>query len=243
MKPYRLKIFCDFDGTIALNDVWINSLGKFINNNPEFNRIIEEYHSGKINTRVVNLKLLSLVENFSYSKFNSLLDEEQIDEHFPDFLNFCKENDHEISIVSGGLDYYINYILKRERIDVKFYSSRMIFDERSGKLTCDFEFGDEYCRDCETCKRNILISGTNDYENEISVFIGDGVSDFCVSGYADVVFAKGKLASYCWKNNITYFEYKNFADIKNKIIKLNDKRKVRQRQEAKLRRRDVIMGG
>lgn len=243
MKPYRLKIFCDFDGTIAVNDVWINSLGKFITNRVEFNNILEDYNKGKINTREVNLKLLNLVENFSYDKFNSYLDNEEIDEDFSDFANFCKEQNIELTIVSSGLDYYINYILNRNHINIKFFCSRMIFDMTTGKLSCDFEYGDEYCKNCETCKRNILINGTNDYENEISVFIGDGVSDYCVSSYADLVFAKGKLASFCWKNNITYFDYKNFADVKSKLVKLNEKGKIKQRQEAKVRRRDVMMGG
>ena len=119
----------------------------------------------------------------------------------------------------------------------------MIFNTGSGKLESEFTFSDDYCKFCGTCKRNILISNTNDFDNDISVYIGDGDSDFCVSNFADIVFAKGRLASYCWKNNITYFEYKNFSDIKNKLIRITEKKNLKHRQEAKIKRRDVIMGG
>ena len=104
-------------------------------------------------------------------------------------------------------------------------------------------YSDEYCIDCAVCKRNILLTETNDPGGEISVYIGDGASDYCVSGFADIVFAKGKLASYCWKNNITYFEYASFADIQKKLNRLIEEGKIRHRQEASFRRRDIFLGG
>ena len=243
MKNYRLKIFCDFDGTITKNDVWMSSIVKFIKDKEKFNNICEELYSGKIGTRETVIRQLELVEDFSPEKFDEYLDEEEIDEHFKDFVDFCRQSSIDLVILSGGLDYYIDHILKRENIQAEFYSCRMNWDEESKKLKSEFIYSDEYCRACDTCKRNILITNTNDLDNDISVYIGDGSSDFCVSGFADIVFAKGKLASYCWKNNITYFDYKDFSDVKNKLKKILEKNKLKHRQEAKIRRRDVIMGG
>ncbi|MDQ3018992.1 MAG: HAD-IB family phosphatase [Bacteroidota bacterium] len=243
MKNYRLKIFCDFDGTIAKNDVRINSLGKFITNRNGFDVICDEYYSQKISLRDCNLRQLALVENFSLKKFNEYLTMEEVDDYFKDFVSFCRQNEYDISVLSGGLEYYIDFIFKRESIDVKYSGCKMIWNEKENILSCEFLHTDEYCKLCETCKRNILINNTNDLDNEISVYIGDGVSDYCVSGFADIVFAKGRLASYCWKNNITYFEYADFLDIKNKIIKLTGKNKFKQRREAMISRRDIIMGG
>lgn len=243
MKNYKLKIFCDFDGTITKKDVWINSIEKFIKEKEKFDLICDEFYAQKISTRECNLRQLELVEDFSFEKFNEYLEMEEIDEYFREFLNFCKERSYEVYILSGGLDYYIDYILKREKLDVKFFSTKLITNDNETKLSCEFPYSDEYCIWCETCKRNILINFTNDLVNEVSIYIGDGVSDFCVSDYADIVFAKGRLASHCWKNNITYFEYKNFLDVMNKIIKLTEKNKIKQRQESLLKRKDVLMGG
>jgi 2-hydroxy-3-keto-5-methylthiopentenyl-1-phosphate phosphatase len=242
MKNYRLKIFCDFDGTITKNDVWISSLGKFINDKEEFQNICNDLYSQKIGTKETVKRQLELVENFSPEKFNSYLAEEETDEYFKEFIEFCRSNDYEFYVLSDGFEYYIDYILKRELIDVKYFGCKMNWTENEN-LTAEFKYDDEYCRLCGTCKRNILINNTNDLENDLSVYIGDGVSDYCVSGYADIVFAKGRLASHCWKNNITYFEYGNFNDVKGKLIKLSEKGKFKQRREALIRRRDVVMGG
>ena len=243
MRNYRLKIFCDFDGTISKSDVWINSITQFIRNTDEFNKALDDFRTGKIGVREIGEKHLKLVEDFSLERFNESIDRQEIDEHFKDFLEYCNENGMEFCILSSGWDHYISRILKRENIEVKIYSSNLVYHSSSGDLYTEYEHSDEYCKSCETCKRNILINNTNDLGNEISVFIGDGASDYCVSHFADIVFAKGKLASYCWKNNITYFEYSDFSDIKKKLIKITDKKKLKHRQEAKIKRRDVFMGG
>ena len=80
-------------------------------------------------------------------------------------------------------------------------------------------------------------------DDEISVFIGDGFSDACVVNYADIVFAKKSLASYCWKNNITYFEYQTFGDIIKKLQNLLVNKTLKHRQAAKLKRREVFLRG
>lgn len=80
-------------------------------------------------------------------------------------------------------------------------------------------------------------------DDEISVFIGDGFSDTCVVNYTDIVFAKKSLASYCWKNNITYHEYQTFGDIKKKLEKFLNSKSLKHRQAAKLKRREVFLRG
>jgi 2-hydroxy-3-keto-5-methylthiopentenyl-1-phosphate phosphatase len=206
LKSYKLKIFCDFDGTVTKNDVWVSSLGRFINDRKSFDLLCEEFSSLIITARECIRKELDLVEDFSFEKFNSYLDKEELDDYLKDFLKYCQYNNFEV-------------------------------------LSCDFPYSDEVCNWCGMSKRNVLINNTNDLENEISVYIGDGVSDFCVSYYADIVFAKKSLASHCWKNNITYFEYKTFKDIIDKLKKLIEQRKIKQRQTAKFYRRDVLLSG
>lgn len=246
MKYYKLKIFCDFDGTITINDVWVNSLGKFIKNKSKFQELCNLFDRNIISARECIKKELELIEDFSFEKFNKYLDEEKIDPYFKNFIDYCHQNEYEIFIISEGLDYYIERILKRENINLPYYCNKMItyYDNDSKlKLSCEFPYSDENCVFCGMSKRNIILSHTNEYDNEISVLIGDGTSDFCAANYADIVFAKKKLVSYCWKNNITYFPFNNFLDIMNKLNKLKEKNKIKMRQTAQMLRRDVYMGG
>lgn len=241
-QKQKLKFFIDFDGTITVNDIWVNSIGKFIKDAATLKEIENDFIDLKISSRECIKKELDLVEDFSFEQLDKYLDDESIDQYFKRFLDWCKENEYPVTILSEGLDYYISYILKREELDLKFYSNKMVVDE-SGKVTCEFPYSDEVCNYCGVSKRNILVNSTNDFEDEISVYIGDGVSDYCVSNFADVVFAKKRLASYCWKNNITYFEYRDFSDVMRKIDKLTETKKIKHRQEAKVRRKDVFLGG
>ena len=247
MNNPKLKIFCDFDGTLTKNDVWVNSLGKFIRDKNKFTDLCNLFSNLQITAKQCLIRELELVENFDFKKFNECLDKEELDDYFREFIHYCKENDYEVFVLSEGLDYYINYILKKENLNLKVFCNKLITetgtDGKISKLKCEFPFSDENCDWCGMSKRNILISNTNDFENEISVFIGDGTSDSCIANYADIVFAKNSLASYCWKNNITYFEFSNFQDIIKKINKLKEQNKIKQRQFAKSNRRDVLLGG
>lgn len=243
MASSRLKIFCDFDGTVTQNDVWLNSLGKFIPDKEALASVSDEYASGKITIRETTERHLRLIRDFDVERFMHFINEEEIDPSFPAFSEFCKEAGHELYIVSSGFDIYIKPILEKYGIGNKWYGCRFITDPFSGLLSFEAVHSDEHCTDCTTCKRNLLLANTDDLHGEISVFIGDGASDYCVSRFADIVFAKKKLASYCWKNNITYFEYFSFDDVKKKLGKLAESGKLRQRQEASFRRREIYAGG
>lgn len=245
MKTPRLKIFCDFDGTVTKKDVWVDALGRFIKNKAAFDIVCKDFERGSITSRQCIKRELALIEDFSFEVFDEYIDQQEIDEYFIEFTEYCKENNYEIRLLSEGLDYYINHVLKKFNISLPFYSNTLVLINENGttKLTCDFPYSDEHCVSCGVSKRNILMANTDELDKEVSVFIGDGVSDFCVSNYADVVFAKHSLASYCWKNNITYYEYSDFKDIKNKFIKLTEKGLFKQRQNAKTLRKDVLSGG
>jgi 2-hydroxy-3-keto-5-methylthiopentenyl-1-phosphate phosphatase len=245
LKIPKLKIFCDFDGTVTKKDVWVDALGRFIKDTKAFENVCDDFSNGKITSRDCIKRELDLVEDFDFKIFDSFIELQELDDYFLEFINFCKENHFEIFLLSEGLDYYINYVLNKFNIDLPYYCNTLSVKEINGsvKLSCDFPYSDEHCNSCGMSKRNILISNTNDFDKEISVFIGDGVSDFCVSHYADIVFAKHSLASYCWKNNITYYDYKDFADIKSKLNKLISKGQIKQRQNAKTLRKEVLFGG
>jgi len=50
MKPI-LKIFCDFDGTITKNDVWIDTGEYFIRKKDQWGKVLEEFEKEEIGAR------------------------------------------------------------------------------------------------------------------------------------------------------------------------------------------------
>lgn len=243
MKNCRLKIFCDFDGTVTKNDVWFTSLARFVENKDMLKNITDDFVAGKINVRDVTELHLRLISGFREELFRCYLDEEEIDESFPRLIEYCGRSGDDIFVVSSGLEFYVSYILMKHSISVPHFGTGHHVDYARGTIKGVYNHADEYCENCAMCKRNILLANSSDLAGEVSVYIGDGASDFCVSRYADVVFAKGRLASHCWKNNITYYEFKTFDDIIKKLEKLRTAGKLRHRQEAAVRRKDAFLGG
>lgn len=241
MNSPKLKIYCDFDGTITLQDTWIEVGEHFIKNKQKWTELIKQFENQQIGARECFLKECELIENFDIEKFNEIIDNQKLDSKFSDFKIFCDENNIPLTILSEGMDYYISRILGNHKFDVEFYSNAVKFSDDKKKLLLEFPHSDSDCLKCGTSKRNILMNNTAD--DEISVFIGDGFSDACVVHYADIVFAKKSLASYCWKNNITYFEFHTFGDIIKKLEKILESKKLKHRQSAKLKRREVFLRG
>lgn len=237
----KLKIFCDFDGTITENDVWV-SIGKyFINDKLRWSEVIKQFESLEIGARECFLQECSLIRDFDKNIFDCIIDSQKIDEYFGEFKEFCDSNIIPITILSEGMDYYIHRILSKNRFDIVSYANKFILSEDEKIITLQYPYSDSDCEKCGCCKRNLIINLCAD--DELAIYIGDGYSDACVAHYADIVFAKKSLASYCWKNNITYFEYRNFDDIKKKLEKLLTIKNIKHRQTARLMRRNVLIQG
>lgn len=241
MNSSNLKIFCDFDGTITLTDTWIEMGERFIKDKQKWAEVISDFEQQKIGARECFLKECSLIEDFDIEEFNRIIDNQKLDPYFIDFYNYCCANHIPFVITSEGMDYYIKRILMNYNLEIPFYSNKLILSEDNKTIKLEFPYSDSDCTKCGTSKRNIIINQTSD--EEISVYIGDGFSDICAVHYADIVFAKKSLASYCWKNNITYFEFQNFSDIKKKTEKIIQNKKIKHRQTAKLKRREVLLRG
>jgi len=241
LEQNKLKIFTDFDGTVTLFDVWMEIGDIFIRDKDTWTQTIRKFENQEICTRECFIKECELMVDFDLDTFDKVIARQRLDPKFPDFYEYCKSNNFPITILSEGMDYYISGVLKKYGLDIPFYSNRIIISEDKKSFEIDFPYSDSDCTKCGTSKRNILMNNTAD--DEISVYIGDGFSDTCVVNYADIVFAKRSLASYCWKNNITYFEFQTFGDIIKKIDKIKNSRKLKQRDSARNKRREVFLRG
>jgi HAD superfamily phosphoserine phosphatase-like hydrolase len=110
-----------------------------------------------------------------------------------------------------------------------------------------FPFENESCDRCACCKRNIMLTESGD--DDICVLIGEGYSDRCPAPYADLVFAKDDLKTFCIEEGIPFDEYASFSDIERRMRELLEvhrtkpgKSRLHQRRRAVLARRNVFIG-
>ena len=200
-------VLVDFDGTITQNDVGADLFDTF--SKKESQKIVSQWLKGEISSRECLTKECELIK-LTKSELKKFALSQKIDGKFPDFVDLCKREKLKLVILSDGLDFYIKLILKKFGLEkLPFYSNILRFEGR--KLKPEFPYFDQGCGNCENCKRYHL-KNLKERKQKV-VYIGDGLSDKCAVREADFVFAKNDLHTFCVKENIKHFPFRNFGDV------------------------------
>lgn len=188
-----IQVFSDFDGTITKED----TLNKFLQvyADKKWLDVEERWIQGEIGSKECIEEQMKLFPSMTEKIMNDFVDSIEIDETFVPFYNYLKSENIDFCIVSDGFDLFIKKILKRYGIsDVKIFSNKVTFE--NGKFLTSFPYSKNDClRQSGVCKCNVLKS--NRIVTKRLIYAGDGISDFCVSKMADILFAKGSLLEYC----------------------------------------------
>ncbi len=203
-----MQIFCDFDGTISIGDVTDIMLNRFADTH--WLTIEDEWKAGKIGSAECMQRQIPLI-GASKAELDEALDSIEIDAGFVSFVRLCQTQNIPLTIISDGVDYFIARILARHHLPVLpiLANHLEIAQNADGattyKLSSPFSAGDCTAGVCK-CR---AVGGSFGKR----VFVGDGQSDFCVSNKPELVFAKGKLATFCDEQGIDYTAYTTFFDV------------------------------
>lgn len=226
----------DFDGTISKIDVGDELFRKF-GNEEVTNQIINDLIKDQISSRECWTRLCENAGIVNIYEWDKFIDNVEIEESFKLFVQYCNQHSFDLFILSDGFDYYIKRILIRQKLaHLKFFSNSL-FISPEGYLVPSFPYFNENCRGSANCKRTHIIeySGENDY----TFYIGDGISDKDPIEYVDFIFAKDDLLKYCEKQRITYYRFKDFNDVIEKLNELKSKKRLKKRHQAELKRREA----
>lgn len=215
VKPKKVLILTDFDGTVCTVDVGNELITTFAT--AKLTDIEKDYVKGKIGSRIAYERIAKRLKGSREKMLDHILAIEMLDPYFPEFCSLSKDKGIDIKIVSDGLDFYIEAILKKYKLTgMEYYSNLAIFGNDSS-LSIEFPAMNDFCARCGTCKSRILNSYRLIYDKII--YIGDGYSDFCPSRYADVVFAKKILFRKCEQEGTPCFQFKDFSEINKYLTK------------------------
>jgi len=150
--------------------------------------------------------------------------------------------DAPFTIVSDGFDLYIDPFLRAHEVVVppsSIISNRaQIVD---GRVEMRFPHGVDGCACLSAvCKRNAVLVRTEP-EARI-VYIGDGLSDCCPARYADIIFAKKRLAAYCNAERLPHYPFTTLNDVCERIEALASRRRIRARHQAAIQRKGAWEG-
>jgi 2-hydroxy-3-keto-5-methylthiopentenyl-1-phosphate phosphatase len=236
-----LKLFLDFDGTIACGDVGNAFFRRF--GGDVCAEWISRYHDGGISARACFEGEREAMGRVRREEADAFLETCAIDSGFSSLIAFCRGAGLPVAILSDGLDFYIKPLLLRSgHDDLPCFSNRLewgpVGDDGRVIPVLHYPFGNAECDRCACCKRNIMLGASG--EDDIIAYVGDGYSDRCPVEYADVVFAKGDLQAWCQRQNISYFPYHDLHDVRRRLEELMQRRSVRRRPRAEQRRREAF---
>lgn len=232
------KIFVDFDGTITKQDVGEMIFRKF-GNADKTDKIIKDYLAKEITAKECWIQLCETTGAINQKDFDEYILSMEIDESFHQLEKFSSENHYELFVLSDGFDYYIEKILTKNGLGhLKVYANKLLIDDKN-ILQPEFPFSDEKSLSSANCKWNHILNHSN--EDDFTVFIGDGLSDNETVKYCDFIFAKDSLLRYCEIERITYFPFKTFSDVVQKLEELNSKKRLKKRHQAVISRKHAYI--
>ena len=208
MPPSGWTILCDFDGTIAVEDVIDALLDRY--GRPGWQQLELDWRAGNIGSGECMRGQVALLD-MSREELDAHLAELWIDHHFPDFVKRTASLGLPLSIVSDGLDYAIRQILGRYGLAaLPLAANHMAQATAPQRWQLNSPFQAEGCRS-GTCKCAVAAQAKQQGARK-TLLIGDGASDFCAAEHVDFVFAKHRLIEHCRAMGIPYVAITGFED-------------------------------
>ncbi len=216
IKEKTPVIFSDFDGTITEHDVIVMIMERFA----PFEWL--EIKNNILYKRTTTLKdgvekLFSLIES---NKKNEIVDfvkkEIKIRKGFSELLDFCRAENVEFNVVSGGLDFFIYPVLEKYLARLKIYCN--IGDFNSKNIKIDYKHlpvSCNLCGDCGCCKIEIIEKYPK--EKFTRILIGDSLTDLAPSKVSDIVFARADLIKYLEQDGISNIPFNDFYEVKEQL--------------------------
>jgi 2-hydroxy-3-keto-5-methylthiopentenyl-1-phosphate phosphatase len=216
-------VFSDFDGTITTEDTICKIMTQFAPNH--WKKIWDDIFNKKITISEGVSKLFSLIPSSKKDEIiQFVLNNVQIREGFKEFLLFLKNKNIPFIVISGGLDFYIYPLLAPYKdLIYKIYCNKADFSGKYIKIKFIYDC-DPLCddNDCGMCKISVI----RNYKGT-KIYIGDSITDINAAKLSDIIFARGLFAKSLRKNNIPYFSYENFYQIKEKMEDILSKNAVK----------------
>jgi len=208
-EPRSLAVLCDFDGTITLTDTFAYILKKYAHG--DWQQYDRQYERGELTLQDVVRKQGMMIRT---PEMVLVAEMERVTGFRPNFdklITYCRTNKTPIAVVSAGLEFVINHLLRMKGWNhiVKLYAAkaettpdgiRLTFPRLRDKTSLDLK--DDLVRFHQSKGRRVA-------------YVGDGRWDLPALKLANYRFAvKGStLANLCRQQNIPAREISDFREV------------------------------
>lgn len=202
-------VLCDFDGTVSQEDVTDSLLMRFAR--PGWDVLEADWREGRIGSAACMAGQIALLD-CSRDELDEHLATMAIDPDFAAFVALVRRSGAPLRIVSDGLDLAIHRILARHGLDDLPVTASRLVQTGPRRWALKFPNARADCRSASgTCKCAQAESLRTANAGARVLMVGDGASDFCVAGRADLNLARKRLLDHCLDHGLQHRAVANFA--------------------------------
>ena len=206
----EITVICDFDGTITTEDIGDMIIDKFASDSAKTYAL--EYYTNGVSSMDVDTVAYASIKQSKEDLIVYAKEKAIIRDGFFEFLDFCKLNNMNFIVISGGYDYYIKAILGEPASNITIKSNSIAFLENGEKKIIP-KRSNPNCIKCGNCKSLYCDDYLSDGNNII--YIGDSLSDVCAVQKAQYRFARHRLKDILDEMKVEYNSYDTFFNIIN----------------------------
>jgi len=186
---------CDFDGTITEKDTSFFLLDAFAQG--DWRKPLQEYKEHKISVGQFNTQAFAMVKADKDELIEYIKGKIKVRAGFHQLVNYCSKRGIRFVIVSNGLDFYIEAILRDMGMEyVELHAAQSRFYPEGMQV---YYTGPDGSR-LEDGFKETYIKSFLKLSYRV-IYVGNGDSDIIPAKYAHHVFATGELLKYCRKND------------------------------------------
>ena len=202
------SVLCDFDGTVAQEDVTDSLLMRF--GRPGWDVLEVDWREGRIGSRECMAGQIALLD----------CSRDELDEHLagmtvdPDFGRFAAAvhaAGAALTIVSDGLDYAIRSMLRRHGLDGLAVVASHLAQVAPRRWKLEFPFSAADCVSASGTCKCLWSRAPHVAPGTRVLMVGDGASDFCVAARADLCFSSKRLLDHCLDHGLAHRAVANFG--------------------------------
>lgn len=205
----KTLVQCDFDGTLTEEDASFLLLDVFADG--DWRDLLRQYRERQITVNHFNTQAFAMIKADKQTLIDFLKVKIKIRAGFRELIACCRKKGFQPVIVSNGLDFYIEAILKDlGQENIQAFAAQTQFGPDGIETRYIGPEGDQLEDNFkEAYIRSFLKKGYR------IIYLGNGFSDFPAAKEAHHVFATGELLTYCQKMNL---DCTPFADL-NDVVK------------------------
>ncbi len=205
----RTSVFLDFDGTISTVDVGVHVLTRAASDG--WRDIDEQFRRGEIDSRECILDEWELVTG-DEATLRTIAAEVELDPGLGPLADALRAAGAEVTVVSDGFGFYVEDACAPFGLDILTNA----VDFSTGRLLFPHEDRCCPCASCGVCKQAPIKEAQ--HRGQTTVLIGDGASDRKAALLADIVFAKGVLASWCAAVGVEFTPFDALTDVHRMLL-------------------------